>query len=223
MRMATCLSCLFVLGSSVLLAACPKTGEEFEAFGDRYCEINTCTTAAVTTGPSQCETPVADDAEVTGQWLFTLSARLDPKKAFVLNANITAEFQDDGSMLIDMSLQPLSAMDQMTPAACPAIELTDLVVNPDGSFNWLLAPNDMGLTLCGEANPISGGDILTGLSLSGTICGGADAGFICGNVAGVVSTPIPNFDLTGSTFTIQKIMGAAPTPVINCEKVPAEY
>jgi hypothetical protein len=223
MRMATCLSCLFVLGSSVLLAACPKTGEEFDAFGDRYCEINECTVVSSSTGPSQCETPVADEAEVTGQWLFTLSARLDKKKAFVLNANITAEFQDDGSMLIDMSLQPLSAMDQMTPAACPTIELTDLLVNADGSFNWLLAPNDMGLTLCGEANPISGGDILTGLSLSGTICGGASAGFICGGVGGIVTTPIPNFDLTGSTFTIQKIMGAAPPPVINCEKEPAEY
>ncbi len=221
MRMATCLSSLFVLGSSALLAACPDTGGEFDAFGERYNKINPGT--SVSTGPSQCETPVMDDAEVTGAWLFTLSARLDKKKAFVLTADIVAEMQDDGTMLVDMTLQPLSATDQTTPASCPTISFTDLVVNADGSFNWQLAADDPGLTLCGAANPISMSDIITGLAISGTICGGAQEGFICGGVTGIVKTPIPNFDLTGSTFTIQKVAGTAPTPVINCEKEPAEY
>jgi len=221
MRIARPLTFMLLAGSAVLLAACPDTGASFDDFAARYEEINPGTSSS--SGVSACEVPIADDAEVTGDWLFTLSARLDPKQAFVLNASITAELQMDGTMLVDMTLVPLSADDQMTPVACPAITFEDLLVNADGTFAWLLAEDTAGLTLCGAANPISGGDILTGLAISGTICGGATAGFVCGPVTGKVTTPIPNFDLTGSTYTIQKISGAPPAPVINCDKVPAEY
>ena len=164
--------------------------------------------------------------EVTGEWLFTLSVKLSPAQAFVLTANVTAEMQDDGSMLLDMSLQPLSATDQTTPVCGATIEFTDLPVNADGSFAWVLAPNETPLSLCGEANPISGAEILTGLQISGTVCGGATAGFICGPVTGIVQTPIPNFDLAGekSNFTMQKKAdGTFPPPAINCNKDPAMY
>jgi hypothetical protein len=78
------------------------------------------------------------------------------------------------------------------------------------------------VTLCGEANPISGSDITSTLVLDGTLCEGT-VGFACGDLTGTVDAPIPGFDLTGSTFTMQEYQGAKPTPLINCEKVPAEY
>jgi hypothetical protein len=221
MRIATCLTSLVLAGSTLALAGCPDTEGAYEDFAERYEKINPGTT--VSTGPSQCETPIADDVEVTGTWLFTLSVKLSAKKAFTLSANVNAELQDDGTMLVDMSLQPLSTADQMTPVCGATIEFTDLLVNADGSFAWVLAPNETPLSLCGEANPISGSEISTGLAISGTICGGVAAGFICGGVTGIVEAPIPDYDLTGSTFTMQKYEGTIPAPLINCEKAPAEY
>lgn len=220
MRVTACLTSLLLSAVSV---GCPDTGASYDDFSERYDKINPGT--SVSTGVSQCETPVADAMmEIDGAWLFTLSVKLSAEKAFVLTSTFVTEEQPDGSLLVDLSLQPLSAADQTTPACGATHEYTDLVVNADGSFAWTLAPDDAPLSLCGEANPISGSEISTGLTISGTICGGAAAGFVCGPVTGTVATPIPNYDLTGSTYTMQKGMGGTfPPPVINCEKAPAMY
>jgi hypothetical protein len=221
MRVATCLMTLCLPVVSLLTAGCPDTGGSYDDFAARYDKINPGTVAS---GPSQCEIPLGSDMEASGNWLFTLSVKLNPEKAFVLSAAVTAEMQDDGSMLLDMSLQPLSQADQMTPVCGATIEFTDLPVNPDGSFAWVLAPNEAPLSLCGEANPISMSEILTGLQIAGTICGPADAPFACGSVTGIVEAPLPDFDLTGSTFTMQKEAGGTfPPPVINCERAPVDY
>ncbi|NUO54756.1 MAG: hypothetical protein HOV80_38435 [Polyangiaceae bacterium] len=223
MRVAACLMTLCIPAVSLLAAGCPDTGASYDDFAARYDKINPGTTVA--SGPSQCETPLGSDMEATGNWLFTLSVKLNPKKAFVLSAAVTAEMQDDGSMLVDMSLQPLSATDQTTPVCGATIEFTDLPVAPDGSFAWVLAPNETPLSLCGEANPISMSEILTGLQIAGTICGPADAPFACGTVTGIVEAPLPDFDLTGSSFTMQKALtdGSFPPPVLNCERAPADF
>jgi hypothetical protein len=222
MRVAACLMTLCLPAVSLLAAGCPDTGGSYDDFAARYDKINPGTTVA--SGPSQCEVPLGSDMEATGNWLFTLSVKINAEKAFVLTAAVNAEMQGDGSMLLDMVLQPLSATDQTTPVCGATIDFTDLPVNADGSFAWVLATDDMPLSLCGEANPISMSEILTGLQIAGTMCGPADAPFACGSVTGIVEAPLPDYDLTGSTFTMQKESGGMfPPPVINCERAPVDY
>jgi hypothetical protein len=123
-----------------------------------------------------------------------------------------------GGLIVDLSLQPLSAEDQSTPVGDPLVA-SDLAVAADGTFDW-----DLGeVTLVGAANPITGANIVSTLQFQGSICGGDNLGFICGGVTGIVSEPLSNYDLTGSTFAMQRYEGEKPVPVINCAKDPAEY
>ena len=60
------------------------------------------------------------------------------------------------------------------------------------------------------------------VNLTGHVCGGDLADFVCGAVTGSVSKPIPIADLTGSTFTMQRITDPMkyPTPLLDCAKTP---
>ncbi len=223
MRTVACLTTLFLAASSTLLLACPDPGEELDLFVERYDKLNPGSSSS--TGPSVCMTPLLE-GEADGDYLFALSARLDAPKAFALKSTLVATTEMDGTMLVDLTLQPLSAMDQTTEVCTPHV-LTDLLVNADGSFTWDISAQTGGtLSLCGEANPISGAEIVTTLTLTGTMCGGVDLGFICGVATGSVTVPFPlelTTDTKQSTFTLQKYMGALPAPVINCAKDPAMY
>jgi hypothetical protein len=152
----------------------------------------------------------------SGTHLLSLSIKLSPPKAFALIASVSLAGGPSG-MSADLSLQPLSATDQMT-AVCAPLSFAGLPVSGDGSFQW-----DLGdVRLCGEANPISGSDIQTTLILDGSLCTGT-LGFGCGDVTGIVSEPLPDYDLTGSTFTLQKYGGQIPPPLIDCAMTPAQY
>lgn len=153
---------------------------------------------------------------LSGAHLLTVSVKLNPQKAFVLGANINVT-GGPGSFTASMVLQPLSATDQQT-AVCAPLAIENLPVSSDGSFIWNLGQ----VSLCGEANPISMSELVTTLTLDGTFCTGTPL-FGCGGVSGIVSIPLPDFDLTGSTFTLQKYGGTLPAPLINCEMAPAQY
>ncbi|MFO0553665.1 MAG: hypothetical protein U0271_35105 [Polyangiaceae bacterium] len=201
--------------AALATSGCPDPEGSFNDFGARYDAINNSSDGGSGTGGApDCAAVTAGDND--GQYLFALSAVLSPKKAFALDTSMTVTSDGADGFLVDLNMQPLSKMDQMTPAGDPLV-FTGLAVAADGTFTW-----DFGtVTLAGTANPISDLDIITTLVLTGQLCGGSD--FICGDVTGTVATPIPDYDLTGSTFTMQRYEGTKPAPVINCAKDPAKY
>ena len=203
---------LVLLGCLAALAGCPDPQGEYDAFKERFEALNTG-------GASGCEPAPAVAGAADGQYLFALSAKLSPPKAFVLDATLTTTEGADGGLNVELSLQPLSAEDQATPVGEPLVA-EGLTIEADGTFTW-----DFGLvTLIGAANPITGADVESTLIFEGSICGPPNQGFICGDASGIVSKPLQNYDLTGSTFTMQRYEGdALPDPLINCDKEPAVY
>jgi hypothetical protein len=202
--------------AALALAAtgCPDPQGRFDEFGERYDAINNEGGAPPSEGcTADATAPPVGEAD--GQYLFTLSATLNPKLAFAIDTALTTKAGAD-QLLVDLSMQPLSSEDQTTPVG-EAFTFTDLPVAADGTFTW-----DLGdVTLVGVANPISGSDIVAELSLVGGLCT-ESPNFFCGEVVGVSSVPF-EFDLAGSTFTFQKHEGTIPSPLINCAKDPAEY
>lgn len=201
--------------AALATTGCPDPEASFNEFGDRYNAIHSSSDGGSGTGGApDCAAVTAGDND--GTYLFALSASLSPKKAFALDATMTVTSDGADGFVADLDLQPLSKMDQMTPTGDP-LSFTGLPVAADGTFTW-----DFGtVTLPGTANPISDADIITTLALVGQMCGGAD--FICGDATGIVEAPIPDYDLVGSTFTMQRYEGTKPAPVINCDKDPAKY
>lgn len=209
-------SLLSVTAFVALASGCPDPAATYEDFGARYDEIHPPTTSGGTGGNLPCTLPA--EGELDGKYMKGLSAKLSPPKAFALDMTMTTTADPGGGLVVDVVLQPLSAMDQTTPVGDPFV-LEDLLVAADGSFTW-----DLGtVTLIGAANPITGADIESTLILSGEMCGGERAGFICGDVSGIVTKPLNNYDLTGSTFAMERYDTALPAPLINCAKDPAEY
>ncbi|MCE7892552.1 MAG: hypothetical protein DYH12_23075, partial [Sorangiineae bacterium PRO1] len=77
-----------------------------------------------------------------------------------------------------------------------------------------------GLTLPGNANPISGSEVQADVTLTGKLCG--QEAFYCGTGSGQLTQPL-SFDLTGSTWTLDEYVGSNPPnpPLIDCNKTPA--
>jgi hypothetical protein len=228
MRRTNHLRSLLALSAAAALGACLNPRDRFDDFSARYEEIAGSTGGGGEGGEgggAACELPAPPAAD--GQYLFSLAVpSLGGKKAFALLADVKTTAAGDG-LSVDMTLQALARLDQTMPVGDPnaadpvgdPIVLTGLPVAADGSFTW-----DLGtITLTGAANPISGGDIETTLILDGELCGGDRAGFVCGDINGIVVTPIPDFDLKGSFFTMQLVSDALalPAPVLSCAQDPA--
>jgi hypothetical protein len=218
-RFSLLASILATAGLNFSLAGCPDPEGAFEDFATRY-EDNHKTTSTGTGGSGGGEacTP-ATEGELDGEYMFSLSARLSPKKAFALDTTMTTHDDGAGGLTVDLDLQPLSKDDQTTPVGT-VLSFTALPVAADGSFTW-----DLGMvTLPGAANPITGADVVTTLQLAGDLCGGDRAGFVCGDVTGQVTEPLMADLSPGSAFTMQAAVGGSlPSPVINCAKDPAVY
>ncbi|MBK6514157.1 MAG: hypothetical protein IPM79_18655 [Polyangiaceae bacterium] len=204
----------FLLGC-IAVAGCPDPQARFDEFGERYAALGE---GGSNEGGATACTPTTP-GEASGEHLFTLSAKLNPAKAFTFDTTLTTTDDGSGGLLVDLSLQPLAKEDQATPVGDPIV-MTGLAVAADGTFEW-----DFGdVTLLNAANPISDLDVaVSGLVFLGSICGGDQLGFICGDVTGIVTAPLNGFDLTGSTFTIQRYETELPAPVINCAGDPATY
>lgn len=202
---------LLLIGCFTCLAACPDPQAEYDAFKERFDQVSLG-------GASACEPFPVVEGGPDGTYLFSLSAKLSPKKAFALDATLVTTEGADG-LDASLTLQPLSAEDQSTPVG-DALTFNDLTIAADGTFHWEFGE----VTLAGAANPISGADIISTLIFDGFVCGGPNAGFICGDASGIVSQPIMGYDLTGSTFTMQRYDGSEkPEPLINCDRDPAQY
>lgn len=210
---------LLVAGMSV--GACADPEGEFNAFIDRWDTIHQNT--VVDSGPDVdpgdgggC-LPITQD-DVPNGYLFTLSAVITPTKPFVASAMVTID-SDATPPTISFSFQPLSAADRTTPVGPPVLG-GPFVIEPDGSF-----VGDFGvISMVGAANPISGSELETQLTLTGQaggLCKGSD--FVCGSAKGIASKPIKDLNLEGSTFTLQLLSepGVYPTALLNCAKKPS--
>ncbi|MFO0613274.1 MAG: hypothetical protein U0414_11825 [Polyangiaceae bacterium] len=207
--------CVAVLGAVAALAGCPDPQGSFDEFGKRYNDIFGATSSAATTGAGGgCSAPMP--AEIDGQFLFSLSAKLKPKKAIAFLMDVTTT-DSGGQLMMAFKATPLSGTDHTTPVGAP-IDIAPFPVNADGTFEASLGT----ITVSGDANPITpGSDIVATVNLQGQLCA-EKPDFFCGTVTGQVMMPIM-YDLAGSTFTLQRVMGALPFPQIDCAGTPAEY
>ncbi len=208
----------FALVCPVVFASCADPGGEYQDFLTRCDESDDCKVAVVPdAGPGDggpCVVPAA--GEIDGDYLFVLSAVLDPKKPLLFAAKVTSA---DGANGLEMTwtLTPLNAKDRSTKIP-PDIELPVMEVGDDGSFDVDPAPIDVS----GDANAISGSPITADVaSLRGNICD--LGGFYCGQLDGKVSKPV-SLPVDGSTWTLTKLTapGTYPDPVIDCAKTPAD-
>ncbi|WP_437588410.1 hypothetical protein [Sorangium sp. So ce1000] len=151
---------------------------------------------------------------VDGDFLFSLSAYLNPRAPILFVTSLTTEASDDG-LSFSLTFQPLKAADRRTPTGDP-FDVGPFELSADGTFTAELPT----LVVPGDANPISGSELEATITLSGALCAPAD--FVCGDITGTAARPV-SLDLRGSTFTMERIADprSYPAPVINCDKDPA--
>lgn len=203
--------------SALLLLACADPGASFDDFVARDVKLRPKPGEGGSGGgggggSSACTLPAAQAAD--GDFLFSLSASLDPSKPVMFLGTFTTEAKDQG-LTFKLTLQPLLAVDRKTPTGNP-LPVGPFDIGADGSF----VANLPQLTVPGDANPISTGlELEATTTLAGSLCA---TDFLCGAVSGKVTKPL-ELDLMGSTFAMTKITdpSAYPPVVINCAKTPA--
>lgn len=223
--------CTVLLGC-MQLSACVDPDGSLEDYNTRFAAIYGTGEAVGGGGP--VETEIARCAELTetcdpvtaegltGKYLFSLAAHVNPPKPVLLVFEQTAVADgEDITLNINIS-SGVDAKDRQTLAGDP-IAGGPYTIAKDGSFEIELPT----LTYPGSVNPITGTNLeAKGVTLHGVVCGPGD--FWAGAVTGNVTKPIP-VDLgappagkTISTFTLQKYEGdVLPEPLINCDKEPA--
>ena len=206
-----------VIGAGLSLVACADPDGAFEDFNKRYAEIPLATSSSGTGGGGgapACEVPVA--GEVDGDYIFALSAKIAKKKPVLFLTTLTTA-DDNGTLTMSLHMQALTATDRKTPIG-DIIDIGPSPVEADGSFK-IDFPT---IQTPGAANPVSGSLLESTVTIASSLCKPAD--FICGDVTGNLTKPLAIPDLTGSTFTMQRITDPAayPDPVINCAKDPAD-
>lgn len=152
---------------------------------------------------------------VDGDFLFSLSAYLNPRAPILFVASLTTE-ASDGGLSFSLTFQPLTAADRRTPSGEP-FDVGPFELSADGTFTAQLPT----LVVPGDANPISGSELEATITLTGgSLCAPAD--FVCGVVTGTTARPLP-LNLKGSTFAMERIADPSsyPAPVINCKRDPA--
>lgn len=198
----------------VLLTGCPDASSEYEAFKDRYADLEK------EAGPT-CDTPapcaaVPQPGEIDGQYFFAFAASLEKLKPIVFLATITSKAGPSGTAM-DWSLQGLHWNDRKTPVG-PALELKDIAIDAEGYIDADLAPLDVDK----DANPFSHSPITADVSsLRGQFCAGQT--FFYGEFDGLVTKPI-ELSVDGSSWTLTKVTGPADypePPPVDCQKTPA--
>jgi len=160
-----------------------------------------------------CEALGATD--VTDPYLFSLSAKLLPTSPILCVGTLKIS-QGASGPEVSFEIQPLLVSDKKTPVGEPIVG-GPFPIQADGSF----VAEFGAITVAGAANPISGSDLETTVTLTGAagaMCKPAD--FICGDVSGTVSKPLTSYDLSGgSRFTFQRITDpdTYPVAVIDCQ------
>jgi hypothetical protein len=166
--------------------------------------------------PYKCsQVPPPGQPNITGTFLFALETSLGPDTPLQFATTVAMEFTDDGGAIAEFSFQPLSLEvgATTTPRQFVGDPLVypDIVISPEGEYEI-----DMGTVMVtGEANPVTGSDIVATLQVLGEI---RDANTMCGQLTGDVTSPL-EFDLTGSTFAAVRLADDGSNP----ETLPLEF
>jgi hypothetical protein len=153
---------------------------------------------SVTSDEPTTEGPVLPN--LTGDHLLAVAIVIAPETPLQFLATVTQE-----DSILRMSLQPLSLDPGATtgprkPVGAPIQATTEIA--PDGTFVVELGE----VLVTGEANPITGSDIVATLLLEGTVQS-SDAW--CGDASGAITQPL-RLDLLGSTFAGTRVVGELP-------------
>ena len=208
-----------LLGITLLASGCPDSQARFDEFLD----------ATKDHRPSGEDEGDGDGAgslvDMNGTFLFALETTLGPglPLQFATTVSNMQIAEDGSSATADFSFQPLSLdpMEVTTPREFVGEPLEFPGVSFDAEGNYEI---DMGTVMVpGAANPVSGGDIVAALTVSGQIVH-RDA--FCGSLAGDASSPIV-FGLDGSTFAAIRLADDGSDPATlplmfpyECETVP---
>lgn len=213
---------------ALAVAGCPDPEQTFEDFGERYADINKTTVSASTGPATDCTLPEVG-GEVDGTYLFALSpgqlGESVAKKPLLFIGAVTI-LEGAAGVEVNFKLTPLGTpyrnddeIPDMDPVG-PEADLGNFPLNADGTFVAELPQ----ISVDGKANPVSPGTLVATVTLSGQICGNAEAegavklGFFCGTVEGVVTEPTDvTLEAGKNTFTFTKYDGTLPAEVpFNC-------
>jgi hypothetical protein len=192
------------LGILVVLTGCPDPDVEFADYTDRYKDVNGDGTGGMLNVGGGCTIAAG---ERDGDYFFSLVAKQSPVKPVTFDMTLTTT---DGANGVEysLSLQPLSAVDHVTPSG-PVLSVGPFPVEPDGSFDsqW---PE---LTVLGDSNPINDNDLIASVNVVGSLCPAIPCGIVNGIVAsGPVMLPLDG----GSTFTWESKDTFTEPPKLNC-------
>jgi hypothetical protein len=199
-----------LLVGSFLVAGCVDPSGEFAAFAQRVAEVPTPDAGPIPDAGGDGAACTVAPGMVEGDYLLALSVSIAPTTPILSSLQVTTPAFNGGTGFAFVA-QPLSAADRKTPVGVP-FSAGPFAVAADGAF----VATVNGLQVTGAANPVTGGDIVADVVLTGNICG-SDR-FFCGPVTGTVTEPIA-LDLAKSTFTMTKL--DSPTaypepPTIDC-------
>ncbi len=200
----TALSILALLATPVLVG-CPNPNSEFDEFVKRQAAIDMSVNM-----PDQGPSKIFD---VTGHFLLAVSTTLDPSRPLQFLTDVTL-VQTGSTATIAMQAQALRVADRGPTGGI--ISVAAQPVAADGTFSIPFGVQ----MVSGDANPITGSDIVADLTLKGVT---RSANRLCGDITGMVIMPLA-LDLAGSTWGAIRIApgttGAAlPAPDSTC---PAE-
>lgn len=203
------------LDSATMAATGDSGGDPTEAPpneppGDPGTTGTATTGTTTTTGDGPLSTTVLDTGDPTsdtfggapvlpGQFLLVVSTVVAPQLPlqFVATHDVTSE---SGTTWLRTQLQPLAIeQGKVTTPRTPVGEL--LVPEPIPVWFGEFEMNLGTVMVSGAANPITGGDIVASLKLTGEF---VSEDFYCGTVDGDVSSPLMT-SLNGSTFAAVRI------------------
>lgn len=178
------------LGAVATLAACPDPGGTFDKFRDRVIDGSTT------------DLPSGMLEDISGDFLMGFAVIISPTQPLKFQATNQLTMNTDGTGTLDITLQPL---DITTSAPVgDALVSNDVPVNSAGQFTITLTQAN----IPGEANPITGNDIVGDFEIVGTI---RSVDLACGLVNGNVTAPTM-LPVDGSTFAMVRIPAGGPLP-----------
>ena len=183
----------------------PDPAGEFEKFGDRTAEDRVVADMSINNG---------QQVDFSGTFLLgivtpLLETPIMLETVVSVDENFSADFEFQ-PIKTDITQDGTPREDARTPVG-DVIAVSGVQVEPDGSFEV-----DLGeVAVAGDANPISGSDILANIQLQGVV---QSMTFFCGTASGNAIEPIM-LPLAGSTFGAVELEGATITdiePVGSC-------
>ncbi len=191
MNISRALFALSAVSLAVAFVACdtPDPEGRYKEFGDNTKDYRS--TTSTNNDPNN-----AVQVDFSGRYFLSIATSVLPSTPLFFDTTVTV----DENFVANFSFQPLKT--DLTPATDPRADarvavgppiiVNDVQLLEDGTFELELTD----AAVDGEANPISGGDIVATIKLSGFV---TSSSAFCGTVDGQVSQPT-NIGLEGSTF-----------------------